>query len=161
LRAQSGQCRLARVVEQRSSLDQPLFQRHAVSPKVAVSFEGVGECLKVRIHGGSRELHRNAFPLPRAVCVRVTRLTMRRWNEPWRSSTTSGLMGATACARPTYAPTIATAAESSLIPIPEKGRGEGKQRDATEIPPSRAQNDPRPYWHVGADKKGHQYVKRR
>jgi len=70
LRAQPGQGRLARVVEQRGSLNQPLFQRHAVSPKVAVSFEGVGECSKVRIHGGSRELHRNAFPLLRAVCVR-------------------------------------------------------------------------------------------
>ena len=46
-------------------------------------------------------------------------------------------------------------------PIPEKGRGEGKQRDATEIPPSCAENDPRPYRHVGAEKNGHKYVKRR
>lgn len=52
LRAQSCQGSFARVVEQRSALYQALFHRHAVSPKMAVAFDGLGECLKVRIHGG-------------------------------------------------------------------------------------------------------------
>ena len=38
---------------------------NAASQK-AVSFDRVGECLKVRIHGGSRKLYRSAFLLSRA-----------------------------------------------------------------------------------------------